>query len=96
MTIQNLKDLEKLIKLCRKNGVSTMSVDGINMVLQIENKRTTQAKSIDSNVFPEENVSVPRYTPVPEETASQIEQIETDSLTDEQLLNWSSTPSETA
>lgn len=33
MVIQDLKELEKLIKLCRKTGIDTISIDGITFSL---------------------------------------------------------------
>ena len=43
MTISNLKDLEAVIRLCRKQGVDSIEVDGVK--LQLGSAPPKQAKS---------------------------------------------------
>ena len=86
MTISSLKELERLIKLCRKNGVRAITVDGITMSITEPSKRSNKPVT-EFEAFPEENIPVPRYTPT--EEATDTDKIETDTLTDEQLLMWS-------
>lgn len=83
MKIDSLKDLEKLIKLCRKTGIEAIEVEGLKMNLGptpviISEKRQ---KSVQKS-----NDMLPVYTPggITEDT-----KIETNGLTDEQLLFYS-------
>lgn len=78
MKVNDIKDLKKLIDLCRRTGVEAIEVDGVKMnlgsaptVIYKDNKKTT-----DQTV----------YTPggITEDT-----QIPTDVMTDEQMLFWS-------
>ena len=89
MKIENLKELQKLLKLCRDNDVRTMQIDGI--VFSIVPQPKIQAPSIDLEAFPEATIQVPKYSPIatniPENT--QFDKIETNGLTEEQLLMWS-------
>jgi hypothetical protein len=91
LKVQSLKELQKLIQLCQKTGVTAIEVDGIKM-----NIRPLQEKSskIDLNAFPEADIRVPAYTSIQAQD-TQDEAIELkidmpDELTDEQLLMWSS------
>jgi hypothetical protein len=85
MKINTLKDLEKVIKLCRKMGIAYIKTGELELQLgAIEPKpKKIQDLSLD---FPEANIKVPTPT-IPTETQ---EQIETDTLTPEQLLFYSS------
>lgn len=83
MKISSLKELQKLILLCRKTGIEAIEVDGVKMNLGptpviIQNKRTKPTA-------PEQ--SFPVHTPggITEEV-----QIPTNGLTEEQLLYYSS------
>lgn len=87
MTVTSIKELEAIIKLCRKTGVEHIIVDGIELNLGPEplrpDKPLNTKKMIKDTVNGIINPNV-AYTPT-EDT-----QIETpDTLTPEQLLMWS-------
>lgn len=67
MKIDSLKDLEAMLKVCRKHGVTIISVDGLQLTLG----DAPQAKSKDAG---SDGVETP------------------DTLTDEELMFWSSDP----
>ena len=74
--IETLKDLEKLIKLCKKQGIATIKVDGIEFTLSPE----AQARLVKRANRPIEGLPMPG-----------VEKIETpDDLTAEELLFYSS------
>ncbi len=80
MTITSLKDLEKLVKLCRKVGIDAIKVDGIEFSLtSAPTSAIRSAKkqvNIDPNSFTQSGLADAR--------------IETpDELTDEQMLFYS-------
>jgi hypothetical protein len=82
LKIENQKDLAKLIKLCRDTGVSSINVDGIDLVLgpaPMKAKRQVRLKAASNPVDATTGIELP-------------DMIETDELTPEQLLNWSSAP----
>lgn len=78
MNISSLKDLEKLIKLCRQTGIEAIEVDGIKINLGPTPtiiKRIRQKNKTESTIAPggiTEDVMVPATT-----------------LTEEQLLFYS-------
>lgn len=89
MTISSLKELQKLIALCRKTGVASIKVDGIEFNLGALPSVKTQSKPIDfSSDFPESSIKVPQFqgyvAPIVDE------KIQTDELSEEQLLFYSS------
>ena len=45
--ITSLKDLEKLLKVCRKQGVTSVSVDGITIAFGDAPFTMTEAKAIE-------------------------------------------------
>ena len=76
MKIETLKDLKKVIQLCRETGVDIIKVDGIELVLGAQpTKQTAKTKS------PQEVFSSIVGPDTPIETP--------DHLTDEQLLFYS-------
>jgi len=87
MTIDNLSQLSKLLKLCKKHGVTAIEVDGIKMNVSLERSKP----QIDLNAFPEANIRVPIFNPgtVPDSEVQMDRIEEPDQLTEEQLLNWS-------
>lgn len=90
MKIDSLKQLDRLLALCQKRGVTTITVDGINLTLAPTNKPKT-ARQKHTTVFPEETVSVPQYNGgVDAELA--VDKIDDETLTDEQLLFYSARP----
>lgn len=91
MKIQNLKELQKVIHLCQKSGVTSIKIDGIELLLgPVPNK---PPKPVDfSSDFPEASISVPKYSPSTrsDEVKSIADKIATDELTSEQLMFYSS------
>ena len=95
MQIQSLKELEKLLKLCRKQGVQVMKVDGMEFVLgdvtPTTKKRYIQEKEvtsqIDLNAFPEADLKIPAFHPPPP-MADRVDM--PDELTEEQKMFYSS------
>jgi len=82
MKIESLKDLEKVIKLCRKNGIETFKIDGIEFKLgslPVEDRQTASPTYMPGDI----GVT---YTPggVTADT-----KIVTEELSDEQMLFWS-------
>lgn len=90
MQIDSLSTLRKVIKLCRENGVTSISIDGITMTIT-PIAQTKQESSIFDNLElpPEASMSVPQYK---SEVQEEAEKIATESLTEEQLLFYSSRP----
>lgn len=100
MKVENLKDLQKVIQLCRKNGVSAIELDGIKMNIEsmpIKSKTLTDI----ANDFPEASIKVPAYNGEAVggiirgavgygSTAKAVaDKIATDELTEEQLMFYS-------
>jgi CO dehydrogenase/acetyl-CoA synthase gamma subunit (corrinoid Fe-S protein) len=81
MKINNLKDLDKLIQLCRKRGVTDITIDGITLTLGMEPVK----ENTKQEVF---EIEQQTYTPggITENTKIQIPK----ELTDAELLFWSS------
>lgn len=44
MTIQNLKELESLLKVCRKHGVRSIEIDGIKMLIESNDSEPKEAQ----------------------------------------------------
>jgi hypothetical protein len=89
MIVKDLKDLQKIIQLCRKTGVESIKIDNVEFHLGALPKATKRNKNIDLEAFPESNIKIPQFTPVTTEETSTTDVIATDELTDEQLLMWS-------
>jgi hypothetical protein len=91
--VQSLKELQKLIQLCQKTGVTAIEVDGIKMNIQAFHKT---ASRIDLNAFPEADIRVPAYTPIQaQDTANEPIELKIDmpdELTEDQLLFYSARP----
>lgn len=91
MKIDSLKQLDRLLALCQKRGVTSITVDGISLNLQSFTKKAKTVRQIDTTVFPEETVIVPQYNGgINEDTP--IEAINEETLTDEQLMFYSARP----
>lgn len=74
MGIPNLKELDRLIALCRKRGVKTVKIDNIELTLgEPVFKPSKTKKSTTSSTF-------------------NPELIQTDNLSSDELLFWSSNP----
>lgn len=99
MTIDSLKQLEALLKLCRKSGVAAIEVDGIKLALG--NEPIKPVKRVPERLDdPLANVSVPVpniYDPIEyakavaaKATQALKDKIDMpDELTEEQLINYS-------
>ena len=86
MTVTTLKDLEKLIKLCRTTGIESMTIGELTFKLGDLPVTKKQRKFVE---YPMDDVNH-IYTPggVDEHTKIQTP----DELSDEQILMWSSAP----
>ncbi len=87
----SLKQLEKLMQLCRKQGIEAFEIGEIKFNLGSLPKVGKQLPSIDDSVFPEQNVQVPKFNGIlPDEVPAQ-EKIKTaDDMTEEQRMFYSS------
>jgi hypothetical protein len=94
LTIDSLKDLQKLLALCKKQGVTSIKIDGIELTLTLNNE--PKRSHIDLDAFPEANIRVPQYTQVSvQDTATEVIEPKIDmpdELTDEQLMFYSAKP----
>lgn len=84
MIIKTVKDLEKLIKLCKKQGIPAIKVGNIEFTLP---QSANTKPAIDPEVFPEANIKVPAYNGV--KTSLEPDAIKTEELTEEQLMFYS-------
>ena len=92
MKIDSIKQLDRLLALCQKRGVTAIKVDGIELQVLPHNQATKRGmirhdSNIDTNVFPEESIKVPTYTPVIDDG-----KVDEETLTDEQMLFYSARP----
>lgn len=91
MVIKDLKKLQKLVQLCRKEGIEAFELGEMRFTLGA--KPRVQRKSVDiANDFPEANIKIPQYNPVVSDKVQAIVEdvIKTDELTEEDLLFYSS------
>lgn len=89
MKIDNLKQLQKVIQLCTKHGVQSITIDGVSMVLSpIKRSIAAPVLSDFSSDIPEAKLQVPSYDGV------DTDKIDTDELSPEQLLFYSSAGTE--
>lgn len=88
MMIKDLKSLEKLMKLCKKQGIVAIKVGNVEFGLP----ETEKAIKPITDVFPEAQIKVPAFNGISAPDVSP-DKIDTDELTEDQLLNWS-TPDE--
>ncbi len=90
MTIESLKDLQKLIALCRKTGVESIKVDGIEFHL---GRQPDKASKPQPEVItdPLAHASIPMFNGIPAQTANagEADKIITDELTEEELMFYS-------
>lgn len=90
MTISNLKDLQKLIALCRRTGVQQIRVDGIELYIGEEPVKVSRSRqSAQTVTHTEQTVLAPGG--VTEKTPIAVAS-DWDLLTDEQKLFYSSRP----
>lgn len=79
MTIKDLKDLKKLVKLCRDTGIDAIKIDGIEFALG----RAPQPTKIVQSYQAPSHALLPNG--ITEDTKIEIEE-----LTEEQMMMWSS------
>ncbi len=100
MKIESLKDLEKLVKLCRKAGIQTLKADGIEFTLGVEPYKAPRQRFEDpmaSTQIPTPNImDNDQLDPIQAaklHAAQQLKQlqdyIETDEISDDQKLFYS-------
>ena len=58
MVIQDLKELEKLIKLCRRTGIDTISVDGITFSLGTQPQQLGASTKLNAGSFVTEDTKI--------------------------------------
>lgn len=89
MKIENIKELAKVIALCRKQGVLAIKIDGIELQLSptVNQVRAPQLTDF-SNDFPEAQVQVPKYSPIADASPDSVDM--PDELSEEQLMFYSS------
>ncbi len=88
MKIDNLKDLSKLIALCRKSGIDAIKIDNIELHLgKLPLKASSRPKAVFQAKAPEEDIQVPQFNGMP--ITEPKDDVETDELTEEQLLFYS-------
>ncbi len=89
MTINSIKELKALIRLCRSEGIKGITVD--NITIELGSKPYKQSKS-NTPIAPEADIRVPMFNGAVAsiETADVIT---TDELSEEQLLMWSANAS---
>ncbi len=83
MVVHDLKDLKKLIQLCQSQGVKAIEIDSIKLEFNSPAPKTKRYKQIDEPSYG--TGSIEELLRVP-----QMEKIETDELSEEQLLFMSS------
>lgn len=91
--IKNIKDLERLIKVCRKHNILTIKVDGAELMLGNQ----SQAPKVQLDAFPElpgitADMPIPAPTILSAEDKREIAEqgaIDTDLPSDEELLFYS-------
>lgn len=87
MKIDSLRDLQKVLRLCRKEGVTDITVDGIALHLGPLPVKVSNKPIAAFSDFPEAQVPVPPFNG---STDSVIDKIDMpDQLTDEQKLFYS-------
>jgi hypothetical protein len=82
----NIKELQKLITLCRKQGVTSIKMEGVELQLGPEPVKQAKRPAVEMPNF--DPGSIPRPSLKPWETET-VEKIETDAPTGDELLFWS-------
>jgi hypothetical protein len=96
MKIDSLKQLEQLIKLCRKTGVVEIKADNIDLKLGITPYKARRRAQSDDPMA-DLKIPVPNITDAisaaKQAAAQELQRIqdyiETDEPSEEQLMNWS-------
>lgn len=79
MKIESIKDLDKVIALCRKRGIRAIKID--NIEFQLDDAAPKATRHVDTTP------TIPAYAPGGITADTKIDM--PDELTPEQLLNWS-------
>ena len=96
MTISNLKDLQKLIALCRRTGVQQIRVDGIELYIGEEPVKVSHSRQKKENVTNELHQVTLTPGGVTEQTKIPAVASDWEAMTDEQKLFWSARPEDPA
>lgn len=88
MDIKTAKDLEKVIRLCRKLGVDAMEIGNIKFNLGATPQKQTKSFNPALDI-PEAGLKIPQFTP--SEVSETPDNIKTTDLSDEDLLFYSAT-----
>lgn len=86
-----IKELKKFLQLCRAEGVESIKFQDVEVHLgrlPVKVAKTTHRSLMDE--APEESIKIPTYNPVSLPVDENADQIDTDELTDEQRLFYSS------
>ena len=101
MLITSLRDLKQVIKALREGGVTSAEIDGVKLTL-LPKPASNVSKGLRdfSSDFPEANIAVPKFTPISssnrdrtlhdDEAPLEADKIDTEELTEEQLMFYSS------
>jgi hypothetical protein len=83
--IESIKDLEKVIRVCRKTGVDIVKIGDIEIVLDKSFKTSPRrVKALKTEVK-----GIPLPGGIDADTKIEVPDIQTDELTDEQLMFYS-------
>ncbi len=97
MKIETLKDLKEAILLCRKQGVQSIKIDNVEFHLGdlpvVQKRVKKQQVSLDN--LPKQKTFLPNEVTEDSKIINEIAAIDSDELTDEQKLFWSSQPEAT-
>lgn len=95
MKIETKQQLKEVIQLCRKLGVQSIRIDGIEFhlgSLPVVYKR--QKKSTPSIETPTNKYPLPNEMSEEAKIINEINAVDSDQLTDEQLMYYSAVPEE--
>ena len=94
MTVNSIKELKAIIALCRKEGVQSITIDGISLQLGIKSATRRPKQSLTN--APEADIRVPMFNgyqaPSRVETQDAPDVIDTEELSEDQLLYYSARP----
>jgi hypothetical protein len=94
MKIDSIRSLERLMKACRRNGVTAIEIDGIKLNL-LEMKPKAKSSINAYSTDPLAQAVVPRYSTIPvqesqdEAITTSNEDIDVDQLSEDQALFYS-------
>ncbi len=89
MKISTLKDLEKIVKFCRKQAITDIKIDGIELHI---GSLPMKAKSVRQSVQ-SQTPTIAQYMPIiteQDKIVQEVSAIESDELTEDQKMFWSS------